>query len=316
MDRIIGEYTQDLPGPLFICIGGMHGNERAGIRAIDLVLRMLKTEILSNPDFNFRGTFIGLIGHVAASLKGVRFIEKDLNRMWTSENIKAIIGQEFSSLGAEEQELLKLENTIRKEITRTGTDQVVILDLHTTSADGGIYTIVPSDHKSIRIARQLIAPVVLGMLEKLKGTTLHYFNSDNFPVETISLCFEAGQHQDPMSVNRAVAVMVKCMRHIGCIKGKDVENRHLKILREYANKLPNITRLAYRHAINSTDHFEMLPGFKNFDRIHAGQLLATDKSGNIAALCDGYILMPLYQVQGEDGFFVVNDVDDTIFHSS
>ena len=44
MERIIGKYTQGLPGPLLVCIGGMHGNERAGIRAIDLILKMLEVE--------------------------------------------------------------------------------------------------------------------------------------------------------------------------------------------------------------------------------------------------------------------------------
>jgi succinylglutamate desuccinylase len=54
------------------------------------------------------------------------------------------------------------------------------LDLHTTSADGGIYTIVPDHPLAIEFALGIKAPVVLGFLEGLKGTTLHYFTSENF----------------------------------------------------------------------------------------------------------------------------------------
>jgi succinylglutamate desuccinylase len=36
-------------------------------------------------------------------------------------------------------------------------------------------------------------------------------------------------------------------------------------------------------------------------------LLATDKNGDITTPTDGFLLMPLYQKQGEEGFFVVRD---------
>ena len=52
----------------------------------------------------------------------------------------------------------------------------------------------------------------------------------------------------------------------------------------------------------------MKEGFKNFDRIEKGQLLATDRHGNILSPTDGLILMPLYQKQGENGFFIVREV--------
>ena len=32
--RIIGRYEGNEPGPLFLCIGAMHGNEPAGVQAI------------------------------------------------------------------------------------------------------------------------------------------------------------------------------------------------------------------------------------------------------------------------------------------
>jgi succinylglutamate desuccinylase len=51
----------------------------------------------------------------------------------------------------------------------------------------------------------------------------------------------------------------------------------------------------------------MLPGFKNFDAIEKNQILAKNKHGDILAPYSGYILMPLYQKQGEDGFFIISE---------
>jgi succinylglutamate desuccinylase len=51
----------------------------------------------------------------------------------------------------------------------------------------------------------------------------------------------------------------------------------------------------------------MLPGFKNFQKIQKAEKLATNVNGSIVSDLDGYILMPLYQHIGEDGFFIVVD---------
>ena len=47
----------------------------------------------------------------------------------------------------------------------------------------------------------------------------------------------------------------------------------------------------------------MEPGFKNLDHARAEQLLARDRNGEIRAPNDGLVMLPLYQGQGDDGFF-------------
>ena len=40
-DRVIGRYEGERPGPLMVCIGGVHGNELAGVVALEeLMLRL------------------------------------------------------------------------------------------------------------------------------------------------------------------------------------------------------------------------------------------------------------------------------------
>jgi succinylglutamate desuccinylase len=63
-----------------------------------------------------------------------------------------------------------------------------------------------------------------------------------------------------------------------------------------------------RHAITPEDRFVMEAGFMNLARVSANRLLAHDRNGAIRAPRDGFVLLPLYQGQGSDGFFWGRDV--------
>lgn len=309
MERIIGKYQGVTKGPLLICIGGMHGNEPAGVRAIDLMSKMLEVEPITNPAFEFNGTFLGLIGNTRAFEQKKRFLTRDMNRMFNVDSIKHIRATDESELHSEELEIKELLDCIDKHIEEVKPERVILLDLHTTSSSGGIFSIATSDTKSIDIAMELHAPVIVGMLEGIKGTTLHYFNDRNFSTPITPVTFESGQHQEELSINRAIAAITNCMRTIGSIRAEDVENRHDKILIEYSKDLPKVVNLVERYSIKPEDHFKMLPDYKNFQAIKKGEVLATSKNGDIQASVDGRILMPLYQKQGEEGFFIVQEVE-------
>ena len=57
------------------------------------------------------------------------------------------------------------------------------------------------------------------------------------------------------------------------------------------------------------DRYVTRPGFRNFQRIAAGEVIGDDRHGEVAAPEGGMLLMPLYQRLGEDGFFVVREVE-------
>ncbi len=309
-NRIIGSFTGQKQGPLLICFGGMHGNELAGVQALDIIFKLLEIEPRTNPEFEFFGRFLGIHGNLSALEEGQRFIEKDLNRLWTDENVNRILNTAPELLNTEEKEVQEIMNIIRHEVDIYQPDKIVMLDLHTTTAHGGIFSIATDDPASVKIAIELHAPVIKGMLEGIKGTTLHYFRPDNFEGrEVVGVAFESGQHEDPLSVNRAIAATINCMRTIGCVKSEHVENRHDKLLIDFSKDLPKVSELIMCHSITDEDAFEMLPDFKNFQKITKGQLLAQDKNGPIYAESDGLILMPLYQPQGDDGFFLIKALE-------
>jgi len=309
-NRLIGCYEGTEQGPLFICLGAMHGNEPAGVKAIDIVLKMLEVEPIRNPGFVYRGVMVGLIGNRKAYEEGKRFIAKDLNRNFDKNTLVTLRKQiaEGSDIDSEDQEFLELDTEIRQYIKQYQPSRVVLLDLHTTSSHGGIFTICRDNQEDIDIAAAMHAPIVLGMLKGLKGTTLHYFTTDNMGIDTIPITFESGQHVEGLSVNRAVAGIINCMKAIEAVEADVVENHHEQILIEYSKNLPRVTEMVLRHGITDEDDFDMKPGYTNFQSVTAGEIIAVDKSGPIAIPEDGHILMPLYQQQGEDGYFLVKDV--------
>jgi succinylglutamate desuccinylase len=308
-ERYIGSYEGNERGPLLIVFGAMHGNEPAGVKALDLMFKMLEVEPITNPDFNFCGRLIGLIGNIRAKEKGVRYINRDLNRQWTPENITRINNAKVEDLDEEDLEIKELLEVVHHEINTYQPERLIFLDVHTTTAFGGIFSIPQETEESVRIAVELHAPVIRGMLKGIKGTTLHFFNNDNFEPDTVAVTFESGQHDEQLSVNRAIAALTNCLRTVGCVKESHVENRHDSILIEYSKGLPKIAELVTTHHISPEDNFEMAPNYKNFQPVKKGEILAKDKNGNVVAIEDSLILMPLYQKQGDDGFFLIKTLE-------
>ncbi len=308
--RLIGKHTGEGDDVLLICFGAMHGNEPAGLRAIELVLKMLEIEPFKNDNFKFHGRLVGLIGNLEALRQQKRFLEKDLNRMFIEDYIQAYKQMPRECLINERKEIIELLDCVEQEIKEFKPRKVVFLDLHTTSSPGGIFTICRRNDEAIRIAQSLHAPVVLGMLDGLRGTTLHYFTKENTGVDTIALTFESGQHEERLSVNRAIAGIISIMREIGMISPEDVENYHEEVLIEFTQNLPTLTTLVDRYDIQENDGFRMRPGFNNFQFVEKGEWLAMNSSGRVHAAESGRILMPLYQDQGEDGYFIIKDLGD------
>lgn len=309
IDRIIGRYQGQKEGPLLIVIGAMHGNEPAGVEAIDLMVKMLQVEPITNPKFKYSGTFLGLIGNYKAFKANKRFLRRDMNRMFTQDIIAYIEDKPLEDLQDEEQEIKEFLAIINEEIRNTNAEKIILLDLHTTSSSGGIFSIATDNPESIRIAVELHAPVITGLLKGLVGTTLHHFTSENIGKDITSVTFESGQHNEPLAVNRAIAAITNCMRTIGSVNAEDVENRHDQILQEYSAELPKVVSLVERYGISPEDGFIMKKGYTNFQSIQKGEILAADKNGPISASASGRILMPLYQEQGEEGFFIVKEID-------
>lgn len=311
--RIIGERSGSKHGPLLIVLTQIHGNEPAGYLAIKEVFKRIDEEYWHKPHFDYRGKIVGLIGNMAAAKKGVRFVDTDLNRLWTDTNVERIITATKSELKQKEElELFDIIDTVKTYIQNYEPKKIIILDLHTTTAQGGIFIIPSKDEKSRQLGLNIHAPILHGFLDDLEGTSLHHFCQKNYPdINLSSLCFESGQHNSPDSIDHAVSAIIQCFMAMGGFYAEDIETKHEQLLAQDSAKLPKEAQLVYSHRIMPNDDFKMRDDkiYGNFDPVKKGELLAFDRHGEIRSKCDGLILMPLYQKQGNDGFFIIKDIN-------
>ncbi len=303
--RVIGHYVGEENGPLVVAIGGIHGNETAGVTALEQLFDLLREEPLLNPGFSFRGELLALRGNLEALRVGKRYVDTDLNRIWRH----VVRGVDNTYASTEARELDGMLAAIEHVLEESSAAEIVLLDLHTTTATGGVFAITGDDGPSLSLAAELGVPVIKGMLSGLQGTTLSHFRSGRYDLDRPcrAVTFEAGTHEDPRSVERALAATVNLLRSIGCVRDEDVSTHHEETLRAANPGVPIVMELVYVHELPTDEAhgFRMRAGYRNFQPVREGELLAEDRGGPIAAPCSGYLLMPLYQEQGEEGFFIV-----------
>jgi len=301
LKHFIGDVRGDKPGPTIIAIAGIHGNEPTGVEAIEDVI----DQLIPLKEF-ISGRFIGLRGNLKALEKNVRFIDEDMNRLWITSLLDKIRRTPFEELQSAERAELKELLSILDPIVFSD-EEVIYIDLHTFSGTGGMFTITPKEMGHIALLSQLKIPLVFGVEHTLIGTSMEYVEDAGH----IGFAFESGTHGTVMAENNAVAGLMTLMVDAGIVPADKLEKfgMYYAYLMKKVEGFPHKVDFVYKHIIEDGDEFDMNPGFKNFDPIEKGDWLATDKHGKIEAQNNGYILMPLYQEQGFDGFFIVRDCE-------
>ncbi len=303
LSRVIGLVEGREAGPSVVAIGGMHGNEPAGVEALRQIIENLEAK-----SRYFKGRFLALRGNISALEQQVRYIDEDMNRIWFPsiiEDIRQKPAREIAS--SERREIKALLNIIDKFLPEQSSHPVVIADLHSFSAEGSMFAITAPNPKHIHLFSKLHVPLIFGVEKTLRGAALRYYQDRGY----ITFALEGGQHLNDETIKNNAAAMLAMLDEIGCIDTSDLPafSRHERYLKEQNKRLPAQVKLVYQHLVEPNDNFKMRPGYENFQRINKGEWLADDKSGKIFAECDGYILMPLYQEQGNDGFFVAQQYE-------
>jgi succinylglutamate desuccinylase len=299
-DRLLGSYCTGAAGPTVVVVAGIHGNEPAGIEAARRVLARLERDRPA-----IAGEIVVLAGNVTALERGVRFLDVDLNRQWLPHRVAAIRAGARPIAAVEERELTGLLDGLGAVVARA-TGPVYFVDLHTSSADGPPFVTVGDTLRNRRFARTLPLPLILGLEEQVDGALLEFLNNHGI----VTLGVEGGQHEDRRSVDCHEAVLWLALLASGVLPADAVPDgeRHRELLERASRGIPRVVEVRYRHAIRPDDRFRMDPGFTSFQSIRAGQMLGRDRRGEVRAPSSGLVLLPLYQGQGEDGFFVAREV--------
>jgi len=287
---------------LLVLVGGVHGNEPAGVHAIRRVLAELEGRAPAA-----QGQVVGLVGNRAALAVGKRYLEADLNRLWSPEAVAR--ARQPGPAPTEVSEQRELLAALEGHLAR-GFKRVVLLDLHSTSAGGAPFTLHSDTLRNRPIAFALPVPVLLGLEERVEGTLLSWFTDQGHA----AVCLEGGQNEVPTTVDHHVAAIWLTLVSAGVLAAEQIPEleRHRERLANSARNLPAVVELRYRYGIAAGAAFEMLPGFQNFQPVRRGELLARIDSGagaaEVASPLSGRMLMPRYQTLGDDGFFLGREV--------
>ncbi|WP_445386398.1 succinylglutamate desuccinylase/aspartoacylase family protein [Robiginitalea sp. IMCC44478] len=302
-NRLIGKTGTSKEGPTLVVFGGIHGNEPAGVKALNEVFKQLKAA--GTPPI--RGSFIGIRGNPAALSANKRFLKSDLNRLWTKPNLAHMLLKRPEDLEHEEAEALEIRELLFS-ILKRNSPPFYFIDLHTTSSPTLPFITINDAMINRKFSRLFPVPVILGIEEFLEGPMLSYINELGY----VSLGFESGQHQDPEAIVNARAFIWQTLIYTGLLEDSEVP-----LLKEeigHLNKASGGNRTFYevyhRHLLDRTHDFRMEKGFASFQKVKKGELLAKSRGGDIHMSKDGMIFMPLYQEQGEEGFFLIRPIPD------
>lgn len=297
--RQLGRYTGP-DGPTLLVCGGLHGNEPAGLIA---ALRVI--ERLDATKLPLRGEFLVLAGNLAALARDRRYLEFDLNRCWTEERVARLRKQDAADDVPEDAEQRALLELIDQTEARA-TGPLSFLDLHTTSGKSAPFGLIGDTRRNRRLAFALPGPVILGLEETVDGTLLGYLEERGHT----ALVVEAGQHADPRAVDLHESVIWITMASAGLLDAGDIPDYAALRARlaKATQGLPRVAEVRYRHGVDAGGGFRMKPGYDGFRMVEQGEVLAHDKDGEVRAPERGHLLLPLYQDQGSDGFFLVRPV--------
>lgn len=306
--RLIGRATRGRPGPTVVVTGAVHGNEPAGLHALRRVLARIEADVLP-----LRGELWAVAGNLRAMAEDRRYIDRDLNRQWTRETMSALVnaGPAGASEDLEQLELL----TLFAPLLVRGGPPIVFLDLHSTSGPSTPFSCMPDVLRNRPIALAMPIPLVLGLEEVLEGSLLGYLCD----MGHVGVAVEGGQHRDPATIDFHEAAVWIALVAAGALDVGDVPDlaEHRAKLAGTNRGLPAVLEIRVRHGVRAEDEpFNMEPGFENFQPIIKGQFVARDRNGPILAPRSGLMMLPRYQGQGDDGFFVATPVSGLLLKLS
>jgi succinylglutamate desuccinylase len=292
VQREIGRVTGAEPGPSFVVVAGVHGNEPAGIEAGQRVLDRVAAQ------GELRGELVVLAGNVAALRCGARYLQRDLNRSWTDAQIARLSGKDPASLHAEDREQHELLAALGAVQARAR-GVLVLADCHTSSAPGIPFVLYGASPAQRAFVQGFPIPVISGIVEQVEGVLSEFIGKRGW----VTFSVEGGQHDAAVSRDSLEAIVWLSLRQARMIEDHAEAARATQLLDDLRGDLPRIVEVVSRHAITAEDAFVMERGFRNVDRISKGQLLARDRRGEVRAQENGVVVLPLYQKLGNDGFF-------------
>jgi hypothetical protein len=263
------------PGPRLFVSVLLHGNEDAGLKALQRLLQKYKGCTLPRALSVF-------VGNVHAAAAGVRHLSEqpDFNRIWAHSDAQA---SPYHRMAA-------------KVLDRMGRQPLfAVLDLHNNTGRNPLYSCVSSSEASHRRLAALFSPIVV----KVDG--LRSLN-EAFSAMAPSICCECGEIGNEAGVQRAFELLDLCLTtsHEAL---RAVDHSGLQLLEAYAEiHVPASTTIGFDDT-RADSNLCLSPDIDllNFVHLPKGQVLARTGTAKTDAhliarnVMDGQILDLFYQ---------------------
>lgn len=240
------------PGPRLFVSVLLHGNEDAGLQALQRFLLQYET-----------GTGVALprgltafVGNVHAAREGVRHLpnQPDFNRIWSSHDAHV-----SAHHGMAAQVLARMQNETL----------FAVIDLHNNTGRNPLYSCLSSNHSPHRQLAALFSPLVV----KVDG--LRSLN-EAFSALAPAICCECGEIGNEAGIERASQLLATCME-LSPHALSAVDDSALKVFEAYAElHVPAQVRIGFDATNASVDLLlSRNIDLSNFVPLPAGQVLAT-----------------------------------------
>ncbi len=253
--------------------GIVHGNELAGLAIINGVLALLRSGLLKLP---YR---LGVaLGNPEASLKDVRFLEKDLNRSF---------GNDLTEM---------LEQRRAKELESLLSQTFYYVDFHQTAKHAPHpFFIFPFERAGFDFARE-IAPHQAIVTHWGDSFSSEGMCTDEFVNKNggVGITCEMGQNGfDPYQISSGIDVALWSMQVVGHRLGvpgfKSVERRH-----QLSEPGPIYTWAQVAPWPEDADEQVLDEGWHNFKHVEKGERVGQVKGKPLLAEASGAMIFPKY----------------------
>jgi len=233
------------PGPVIGVICNVHGNELCGRKAVH---RLLASKTLK------AGSLILIDGNPEAALLYRRFVQADMNRMFTPDQL------------AENKPGSDLERAKYLAGILPNLAMDLAVDFHSVSSETRHpFTIAfPTSHDLAKLAP---TPRIYGWSGIVTGTLCEYLCDHSVP----AIVVETGQHEAQSSVQVAERTLHCILSFHGLLENSVDPGEQLEF-----DVLVNVP-------LSHKDSFDFTGDYASFDDIAPGELIATDKSGEYRA---------------------------------
>ncbi|MBO6512914.1 MAG: succinylglutamate desuccinylase/aspartoacylase family protein [Phycisphaerales bacterium] len=303
--RELGRFRDTQSGPTLVVIGGVHGNEPAGLIAGQRVLDHLQ----SVDAHAFQGQFVLLAGNMSALNDhdpDSRYIDHDLNRLCLDAHFA-----EPSTTSAEHQEMHELFSVLEsiQHAASNADQEMIVLDLHTTSSNSRPVVVFEDSLAARSHAMRMPCPKYLGIEEEIDGLVIDAVTNR---LGCVSYLVEGGQHEDPRSIDVHEAAIWIALDSAGIYPIAQSPGDPGAVIRKAAMDREGVVYdVRHREPILDESFTICNDIFNGTHAIAEKTVLAIQSGQPVHSPITGLIFLPNMQTHkriGDDGFFIVRRI--------